>query len=93
MSLERVKNFPELPPSNDKLDIFHEGFVPQIEIKNLKKNNSNWQIKSINYFTLELLTGITTDRKIDLFEFVCMKISPFCLLVKFFALERVVHKW
>ena len=39
-TLERVKNFPELPPSNDKLDIFHEGFVPQIEIKNLEFSHS-----------------------------------------------------
>jgi ABC-type multidrug transport system fused ATPase/permease subunit len=39
-TLERVKNFPELPPSNDKLDIFHEGFVPQVEIKNVEFSHS-----------------------------------------------------
>jgi ABC-type bacteriocin/lantibiotic exporter with double-glycine peptidase domain len=35
-ALERVKNFPELPPSNEKLDVTHEGFIPRIELKNLE---------------------------------------------------------
>jgi ABC-type bacteriocin/lantibiotic exporter with double-glycine peptidase domain len=35
-TLERVKNFPQLPPSHDKLDTSHVGFVPQIEINSLK---------------------------------------------------------
>ncbi len=58
-TLERLKNFPELPPSNEKLDTVHEGFVPRIDIKNVKFSYSNESTFSLVISNLEILPGET----------------------------------
>ena len=58
-TLDRVKNFPELPPSNEKIDITHEGFVPRIEIRSLEFSYSFESNFNLVIPDLKILPGET----------------------------------
>lgn len=58
-TLERVKSFSELFPSNDKLDIIHKGFVSQVEIKNLEFSHSSESSFKLFIPDLRIMPGET----------------------------------
>jgi ABC-type bacteriocin/lantibiotic exporter with double-glycine peptidase domain len=58
-SLERVKNYSELAPTHESLDLEHHGFIPEIRIKNLNfryPGDSNFELSITD---LHILPGET----------------------------------
>ena len=58
-TLQRVKNFPVLPPSTESLETTHLGFVPRIEIKELQFSYSSLSNFEVTISELEILPGET----------------------------------
>jgi ATP-binding cassette subfamily C protein len=101
-TLERVKNFPELLPSNDKLDISHEGFVPRIEIKSLEFSYSFNSSFNLAITDLKILAGETVaivgpsgSGKSTLMDLILGLLTPEVgeVLISDMKPENAISKW
>ncbi|CAN2170882.1 MdlB ABC-type multidrug transport system, ATPase and permease components [Candidatus Nanopelagicaceae bacterium] len=101
-TLERVKNFPELPPSNEKLDIAHEGFVPRIEIRSLEfsysfESNFNLVIPDLKIFPGETvaIVGPSGSGKSTLVDLILGLLTPEVgqVLISDLKPESAISEW
>ena len=101
-TLERLKNFPELAPSNEKLDVSHEGFVPRIDIKNVEFSYSLESTFNLVISDLKILPGETVaivgpsgSGKSTLVDLILGLLNPEAgqVLVSDLKPESAISKW